>query len=241
MFAIAFFHTTILCYIERLEKEINALQDKMKLKGKYQSDIYPVIPMPTNYGPNNSYEVDNYKSIPPFDPLKDNIKLLHLWQMLITTGEKHDKLSQSGFKNLLLSKLRGEAIDYFLCYQNDPLIQLIPKLIQRFDKRTRKSDYALEVRNFERREDESLLEAIQRLKYYLRNAYTNKSDLEMKFYEQNILEEKLQQGMVSKDIWKTVIKRKRRAQELEEDFDIEQACLLEEDIYKDCTTKVGDN
>ena len=39
--------------------------------------------------------------------------------------------------------------------------------------------------------------------------------------------------MVRPEIWKTVVKQKRRALEEDKNFDIEQACLLEEDFQID--------
>ena len=153
---------------DRLQQQKADIENQLrKIAGK-KSDIFHHFRLPKRYGKNSSIKcADTLKMVPQFDPDKAG-KLSATWESLLITGEDKNglDLSETGYKLALTLRLKGEALDYVLTYKEKSLQELMEILESRFEKKLHKADWIQNIKSFNKEKDESMISAIQRLKYY---------------------------------------------------------------------------
>ena len=137
-----------------------------------------------------------------------------MWNSLVQAGENPDALdfNEEGYKNALLIKLKGEALDYLMTYMEKPLNELIHILENRFEKSPQKAEWIKNIKTFKKEPTETITQSLERLKLYIYKATLNKSDEEKRFLENTTILTKLK-GVVSDEVWKKIMQDKLKAEE----------------------------
>ena len=172
----------------RLEKEITALKDR-----KLFNSITIQIP---KYG--TVCTIDPSKlSILPSVTSNGSTKVARLWQRFVHLIEAFN-LSEETAKDCFATKLNDEPADIFELYSDKPLVEIIDHMVKQFDSPPNRSSYLQEIKNFTRKENESITQAMTRLKSLLQGAEQFKNIMEESSNEQIILRQNLEKTVNSK-------------------------------------------
>lgn len=202
--------------IDKVKIRRNKLEIQLYKIAENKSDIYKKLKMPKRYGSNSGgknlgEQIKHYHEFSPKDP---DSRFSAVWNSLVQAGENPDALdlNEEGYKNALLIKLKGEALDYFLTYMNKPLDELIHILGNRFEKYPQRAEWIKHIKTFKKEPTETITQSLERLKFYIHKATLNKSDEEKRFLENTTILTKLK-GVVSEEVWKKLMEDKMKAEE----------------------------
>ena len=202
--------------IEKVKTRRDKLEKQLYKIAENKSDIYKKLKMPKRYGSNSGgknlgEQIKHYHEFSPTDP---DSRFSAVWNSLVQAGENPDALdfNEEGYKNALLIKLKGEALDYLMTYMEKPLNELIHILENRFEKSPQKAEWIKNIKTFKKEPTETITQSLERLKLYIYKATLNKSDEEKRFLENTTILTKLK-GVVSDEVWKKIMQDKLKAEE----------------------------
>ena len=222
-----------------LKARENEIEKELVQISNRRSDIYPIFSPPKTYGDVNNFDVKRVECIPIFSPNDKSTRLSHTWYVLKQSAQA-EGWSKQTMKDVLFTRLKGEAIDYFLRYQNSDLDDIIQILGRRFEHHLKRSDFELELHRFQKAHpNEPLLKTIERLKYIIFSLYSDRSKDEQKILEREILRSKLRK-IVPPEVWRNTIQKEKLKMELGESFDFLHEIQLQNKTYQESREDVLD-
>ena len=202
----------------RIEQEIRDLDRKANIPFTSFTPLKNPI-----YGPNEIIEPTKLQFLPKINA-NSSSKVSTLWQSLTVLIESLG-LSEDAARNCLMNRLEGEPFEVFHLYRLEPLIEIVKHLVRQFDRTPNRSKYIQDIKKFSRQEHETIMQAMTRLKTYLKGAENYRRIEDKRLPEQNILEDYLQKS-VSAPTWEKATAVEKHCIRHDISFTIDQ--LIEE-------------
>ena len=143
-------------------KEMKKIQERQLLL-----DVKIKLP---KFGKVKAVPWDAISCLPFFDPQQEKPKLYCVWQILTNFAESQE-LSENAFKQILRSCMRGEALEIYIDFRDEPVSKIIRVLKERFGSFPSRSDFEMQKENFKRMPNEPLACAMSRYENILTELY----------------------------------------------------------------------
>ena len=149
----------------KLEKELFNISSQ-------SSDIFSRYELPTKFGNNDIVNPELLKVVTYFNPDTPNNKLSHTWECLKDLNQSQQvNLSKEGLKTALRILCKGRALDLCIKYKNEPVESFINNLGNYFEKPLSRDGYENQLRYFQRKQNETLLQCLYHLKSIIKSLY----------------------------------------------------------------------
>ena len=192
---------TLTTQLDEIEKKIKKMMDTPS------PFAIQNIKMP-KVGTEDTY---NHKKLDcvPYSDEKTSVR--EVWNFLVEIGEDL-KLSETGFKRAMWSRLTTEQRESFDSYKEKPLKEAINSLISHFDNPLKSYHYHDLINNFTRKETENITNSIYRLLSYVDKAFRNQSmekeeDKDLQVLRIRTLEDKLRGMCRTKEMYTSITKK----------------------------------
>ena len=223
------------------QKLLEEIQDLKKKENKYEATMLelsneqthqgPKFKLPEVFGTNDFPSADYMKEVPEFNPRKHKSPRDMLEVINMITPEEQANLSRLGYKNTMYMRSRGDAKEFLSTYKNVPeeecsLEEQVDLFIKAYEEHKTVNDFQRDIENFTRKENESLLQAIVRLKTLIKARHPTKSRIELGLVTDTIIKNRMRK-QVDKEVWKCAEIAERRAPEPEK-FNFVEELLIQE-------------
>ena len=192
----------------RLATELKDIEMEIDKLSNTPSSYHPIDIVTPVFGTCSDIRPDKFTHLPDFEPFKNNLKVYQVANKLIPYMNSMG-LDEQAMKDVFYSKIKdASALEAFEVYKAVTFIEIVRLLSGQFDKPTRHRDYINDLLQFRRKPDESLTNAIHRLRMTLTCLQKDKPDEEKRVIMDMKLKEKLH-SILSHDVWSVVLKNCR--------------------------------
>jgi hypothetical protein len=225
---------------DRLATELQDIETEIDKLSNTPSSYHPIDVVTPIFGSCNDIRPNKFTHLPDFEPLKNNLKCYTIANMLIPYMTSMG-LTEQAMKDVFYSKIKdASALEAFEVYKSCSFVEIVRLLSGQFDKPTRKRDYINDLLQFRRKPDESLTNAIHRLRMTLTCLQKDKPDEEKRVIMDMKLKEKLH-SILSQEVWTAVLKQCRENEAIGHTLSTEEIldiCLRETDERDNSTKEV---